>query len=272
VRERETNLCVLNRQLEERLRQRTHELRLATEQAERADRVKNIFLATVSHELRTPLNSIIGFSEVLMHGLAGPLTTEQGKQLAIVHASGKHLLSLISEFLDVSRIDAGVLTLRRTRLDLRELIGLDIAAHRAAASARNLQFQYRDESSGTSCQVHGDVKRIRQVLDNLVSNAIKFTDAGTISLVVSDDADNVRLTVTDSGIGIEPDQMSALFAPFARAVKSGERVREGVGLGLAIAKRLVEAMGGTIGAASERGRGSRFWFTLPRSENPPCVS
>ena len=272
LRDRETSLHLLNQRLEDRIRERTHELRLAQEQAERADRAKNMFLATVSHELRTPLNSIIGFSEVLLHGLSGPLTAEQGKQLAIVHESGRHLLSLITSFLDISKIEAGVLVLRLATFDLRELLELDIKAHQTAVLANGLQFEYRDESSGTHCHVYADVKRVRQILDNLVSNALKFTDTGSIALTVSDDADNVCITVTDSGIGIAPDQIDHLFEPFARAETSGERVRDGTGLGLAIAKRLVEAMGGTIGAAGERGRGSRFWFTLPRSEDPPCVS
>jgi signal transduction histidine kinase len=183
-----------------------------------------------------------------------------------VNSSGKHLLSLITDFLDISKIEAGVLTLQRSEFDLQELLGLDLRMHESAAQARGLEFAFLDESAAASCRVKADAKRVRQIVDNLLSNAIKFTDTGKVRLHVADDDSGVRVTVEDTGIGIANEQLQRLFEPFARIESPGAHARDGTGLGLAIAKRLAEAMGGTIGVTSDPGRGSRFWFTLPRSE------
>ena len=264
--ESEATLRTLNQQLEDRIFTRTEELLLAKERAERADKVKSMFLATVSHELRTPLNSIIGFSEILLQGLAGPLNDEQSKQVRIVNSSGKHLLALITDFLDISKIEAGVLSLQNSEFDLQELLGPDMHTHESAAHARGLEFDFVGESGAERCRVNADAKRVRQIVDNLLSNAIKFTDSGGVSLQVSHDPEGVRVTVADTGIGIVAGQIERLFEPFARVESPGARTRDGTGLGLAIAKRLAEAMGGRIGVVSDPSMGSRFWFTLPRAE------
>ena len=270
--ESEAQLKTLNLELEDRIHARTAELLEAKERAENADRVKSVFLATVSHELRTPLNSIIGFSDLLLQGLAGPLAPEQRKQLGIVNTAGHHLLALVSDFLDISKIEAGALALDIVPLDLNELVGAELPAFRKAASDRGLELEHVPREA--SCTALGDPKRVRQVVQNLVSNAIKFTEAGRITIDVEAAPGRVRFSVTDTGIGIAEQDLASLFEPFARVELPRHQTREGTGLGLAIARRLVYAMGGEIGVRSEPARGSCFWFTLPRAgqRNDSCAS
>jgi PAS domain S-box-containing protein len=257
----EARLRELNHELEQRVQARTEDLQAANE---RADKVKSRLLSTVSHELRTPLNSIIGFTDLLLHGIAGPLSDEQAKQIGIVNESGKQLLALISDFLDISKIEAGVLPLQPTEFRLDDVLAEAAATHGASAQSRGLQLSYAAPDDGT--RARADLRRVRQVVDNLLSNAIKFTDAGSIRISCDAEGPHCRVTIEDTGIGIAADRMPRLFEPFALVEDKAERTRQGTGLGLAISKRLVELMGGKIGAASEPDRGSRFWFTLPRAE------
>jgi PAS domain S-box-containing protein len=264
LRESETRLRSLNMELEDRILERTRELVLAKERAETADRVKSVFLGTVSHELRTPLNSIIGFTDLILSGMAGPVTTEQRKQLEIVLAAGKQLLALISDFLDISKIEAGAITLRTAPVHLPDDLTNELAAFDGLARERAIELEVQTPDTGIV--VAADVQRVRQVLGNLISNALKFTDAGRVRVRFERHRHAAMVSVEDSGIGIPQEHLSTLFEPFKRIEIPGQRAREGTGLGLAIARRLTEAMGGQIGVESSLGGGSRFWFTLPLAE------
>lgn len=230
--------------------------------AEEADRIKSAFLATMSHELRTPLNSIIGFTGVMLQGLAGPLNDEQRKQLDMVRSSARHLLALVNDVLDISKIEAGQLSVAHLPFDARRSIDRVLALVSPQATAKQLALRVRaGEGLG---QLVGDQRRFEQVLLNLLSNAIKFTDHGEVTLVAERRADDtLQLQVCDTGIGIGPDDLQSLFQPFKQLESGLARRHEGTGLGLAICRRLTELMGGRIDAASEWGKGSIFTVTLP---------
>jgi signal transduction histidine kinase len=257
----EARLRQLNEHLERLVGERTRELVAARDVAESANRVKDIFLATISHELRTPLNSIIGFSDILLGGLAGELNREQKTQLGIIHKSGQQLLALIGDVLDISKIEAGQLRLDLARVPLQEMLLEQRRVFELQARERGLalEFDYPPEP----IEVIADAQRLRQVIGNLMSNALKFTDRGSVGLLAERLGDRVRITVHDSGVGIAADDQLNLFKPFRRLAPRQGGSRDGTGLGLAISHRLVGAMGGEMGVSSEPGRGSRFWFTLP---------
>jgi protein-histidine pros-kinase len=247
-------------------------LRLATEQAQAADRLKSAFLATMSHELRTPLNSIIGFTGIILQGLAGPLNPEQAKQLEMVRGSARHLLALINDILDISKIEAGQLEVCCEPLDLRASITNVTNTVRPLAEKKGLALNV--EVSPAVAGVVSDKRRVEQVLLNLLSNAVKFTEKGGVALraeVALDDAAGaarpvVRLSVADTGMGIKTEDLDLLFRPF-RQIDSGlSRNHEGTGLGLAICRRLAELLGGKIRAESEWGKGSVFTFIMPLKE------
>jgi PAS domain S-box-containing protein len=247
--------------IERELAERTRDLVAARDQATAANRVKDVFLAAMSHELRTPLNSIIGFSALLLDGLTGPLTDEQRRQVGIVHQSGQHLLGLISDVLDISRIESGRLPLDLGPIALRKLIEEQLQAVETQAAERGLAVEA--ELPDASLIVVGDARRVRQVLMNLLSNAIKYSDRGCITVRARVAGGHARVEVQDTGIGIPAEELPQLFQPFHRLPLPKGTVREGTGLGLAISRRLVTAMGGDIGVRSEPGQGSCFWFTLP---------
>ena len=242
------------------------ELATARDIAESADRVKSAFLATMSHELRTPLNSIIGFTGILLQELAGPLNQEQSKQLGMVRNSARHLLALINDVLDISRIEAGELSITTESFDLTASLRkiLDIAA--PLAESKGLEL--REEFDGHLGQISGDSRRLEQVVLNLISNAIKFTLEGTVTVsatILRDDPHHPQacVRVTDTGVGIRESDLADLFVPFRQIDSRLSREHEGTGLGLAICKRLTEMMGGRISVESEPGEGSRFSITLP---------
>lgn len=259
-------------ELERIVAERTGELARAKERAETADHLKSAFLATMSHELRTPLNSIIGFTGIVLKGLAGPLNAEQTKQLEMVRSSSRHLLALINDVLDISRIEAGQLQVVSERFDIRASINKVVNIVVPLAKKKGLAL--RTEIAPEVHEAIGDQRRVEQILFNLLNNAIKFTDNGEVALNVEQVPDfklpdrstvqpAVRLHVSDTGIGIKPDDLKTLFQPF-RQIESGlSRNYEGTGLGLAICRRLADLMGGSMSVESAWMRGSTFSFTLP---------
>ncbi|WP_198673211.1 ATP-binding protein [Simplicispira lacusdiani] len=264
-------------ELERRVEDRTHALAQAMHRAEDADRIKSAFLATMSHELRTPLNSIIGFTGILLQGLAGPLNPEQGKQLGMVRDSARHLLALINDVLDISKIEAGELRVGCAPFDLARSIQKVGALIAPLADKKHLALDIQVAPGiGTMAS---DERRVEQVLLNLLSNAVKFTDSGSVTLraePVEDfrpvgapgPVDAVRLSVTDTGPGIKEEDMALLFTPFRQIDSTLARKHEGTGLGLTICQRMVGLMGGSIEARSTWGQGSTFTVTLPLQAVP----
>lgn len=261
------DLTALNDQLE----QQHHEVTRLNAELDQASKLKDQFLANMSHELRTPLNSVIGFSDLLltMTSPESPLTDTQRDYLETIARNGRHLLDLINELLDLSKIAAGRMELRLEPLELHAVLREAADSLRAQLEARNHTLAI--EVPPEQVVVTADGGRVRQVLLNLLSNAIKFTtDGGRITIGARlEGAGRVRIAVADSGIGIAPGDQQTLFQEFVQVDASPSRRYEGTGLGLALSKRLVELHGGTIGVESELGKGSTFWFILPRAERRP---
>jgi PAS domain S-box-containing protein len=275
----EQALRELNDTLEQTVAQRTAEMQKALSRAEAADRIKSAFLATMSHELRTPLNSIIGFTGIILQGLAGPLTEEQSKQLEMVRGSARHLLALINDVLDISKIEAGQLEIARAPFDIKRSItrAIDLVTPLAGKKGLALRYSIAPELG----EAVSDERRFEQILINLLSNAIKFTPQGEVSLSAQYLRDYappggaatqpaVRLEIHDTGIGIKPDDLATLFQPFRQIDTGLARTHEGTGLGLAICRRLATLMGGEIAATSTWGQGSTFSVTLPLKGSTPA--
>lgn len=263
LKETEQVLRVHQEHLEDVVKERTEDLAKARDKAQQADRVKSVFLASMSHELRTPLNSIIGFTGILLQGLAGPVTEEQAKQLEMVRASSRHLLQLINEVLDISKIEAGQLALEPSWFDLGRSMENVVGLVKPLADAKGLLI--RAETSPDGNLIFHDQRRVEQVLINLVNNAVKFTEKGEVCLQCGQADETILVSVRDTGIGIKKEDMGILFETFRQIETGLTRRYEGTGLGLSISKGLVEMMGGQIWAESEGpGMGSIFKFTLPK--------
>ena len=226
-----------------------------------ANRTKSTFLSSMSHELRTPLNSIIGFTGIMLNELAGPLNFEQKKQLKMVRGSSEHLLSLINDVLDISKIDAGEIDLYIEAIDMVDLILQVKELLGPMAEKKGLSLS--SDISSNVVEVKSDKLRVRQILVNLVNNAIKFTEEGSVLIRCKRSGDRLQTEIIDTGIGIDQENIGRLFKPFEQLESGIDRRYEGTGLGLAISKRILENLGGGIEVKSQLGKGSCFSFYLP---------
>jgi len=238
----------------------------AKEEAEAATRAKSSFLATMSHEIRTPLNGVLGMAQAMD---AGPLAPAQRERLNVIRQSGETLLTVLNDVLDLSKIEAGRLELEEAEFDIGVVAEASHAAFSAVAAQKGVAFDLKVTRAAGGVYL-GDATRVRQVLNNLISNALKFTEAGSVAVTVGRRGGALTLTVVDTGIGMSAAQQAALFQKFAQADASTTRRYGGTGLGLAICREMVELMGGRIEARSAEGEGSTFVATLPlaRGERP----
>jgi PAS domain S-box-containing protein len=251
----------LTGELEQRIAERTADLEVAMNQALAADRLKSAFLATMSHELRTPLNSIIGFTGVLAQQLAGPLNEEQIKQLGMVRTSAYHLLALINDVLDISKIEAGQLEISPAPFELLAAVESALRTVQPLAQRKGLEISVEfDPSIGV---IVSDRRRVEQILINLINNAVKFTVKGSVRVVCKRVDERLIVSVSDTGIGIMPEDQTKLFQPFQQVDTGLARSHEGTGLGLSICWNLTKLLGGTISLESARNVGSTFTIDLP---------
>lgn len=249
------------------LEQAYDDLKVARDEAIRATKVKSEFLAKMSHELRTPLNSIIGFTGIIKDGLAGPVSDEQAKQLAMVYESATHLLNLINDILDISKVEAGKTELHYESFNLENIfdeVKNVISPLLTSKDKNNIKLVYNLDCQ--SNHIYSDKGKIRQILLNLLSNAIKFTHKGTVSLTCRLEDSNLYFVVEDTGIGIPEDKQAHIFETFHQVDNSTVRSHEGTGLGLAITKQFIELMGGTISLQSKKNFGTKFEVCIPVKE------
>ena len=271
IKSRERDLAEWNKNLESTVQQRTSELAHAVELAEAANRTKSAFLANMSHELRTPMNAIIGYSEMLVEEAEDLGQETFVPDLKKIQSAGKHLLELINDVLDLSKIESGKMTLYCEDIEVADMVrDVEATIMPLLKKNRNTLATEIPEDVGL---MHSDLTKIRQSLFNLLSNAAKFTQDGTIRLVVNTHAKKrrqfVSFAISDTGIGMKPEQLSRLFEPFTQADESTTRKYGGTGLGLAISRRFCRMMEGDIEAASTEGQGSTFTITLPRKAKKP---
>jgi signal transduction histidine kinase len=237
------------------------EIELKSRELETASRHKSEFLANMSHELRTPLNAIIGFSEVLAEKMFGEVNEKQAEYLADILESGRHLLSLINDILDLSKIEAGRMELEPSDFDLPAAIENALILVRERAQRRAIRLGHDvDERLG---KIHGDERKVKQVLLNLLSNALKFTpEGGRIDVRAAAHDGVAEISVSDTGVGIAPEDQEAVFEEFKQVGMASKKV-EGTGLGLAISRKFIELHGGRMWVESQPGKGATFTFTLP---------
>jgi PAS domain S-box-containing protein len=261
------DLRILNAELEQRVAKRTEELKLTNIKLEHANRAKSDFLATMSHELRTPLNSILGLSESLLEQRRGPLNDHQQKSLQTIEASGQHLLNVINDILEVSKIEAGKLSIHPDRISVKEVCESSLNFVRELAFKKAVSLEFQSDPSVHS--VYADPQRLKQILVNLLNNAVKFTSENEkVSLEVypNVERDQIHFSITDKGVGIAPDDLKKLFTPFTQLDSSLAREHAGTGLGLVLVYKMTELHGGSVQVESEVGKGSRFTIVLPWNE------
>jgi len=248
--------------LERMVNERTSELVAAKEEAERANAAKSEFLSSMSHEFRTPLNAILGFSTMLKED--SNLTVDQRGDILRIEQSGKHLLDMVNQLLDLSRIENGHLDLEISDINIPELLEECMEHIMPLANERGITIEPK---LNARCTAISDKVRTKQIILNLLSNAIKYNSENgkIIIMCIPSDEDHLKVTVTDSGDGISPDLISKIFRPFER-LQSSHNVIEGAGVGLALVKKLVKELNGHIGVDSQPGKGSTFWFTLPMAK------
>ena len=247
--------------LEIEVAERTEELVTTNQELLEASRVKSRLLANMSHELRTPLNSIIGFSDLLVRGMVGPLTDEQSKQIGMINTSGKDLLGLVNDILDLERIEAGHEVVTSAMFNVCELVGEVLAELELQAETRDIGLLVQPHDS--ALELTSDRSKVKQVVVNLVSNALKFTNDGEVTVRCVADGPGVLITVTDTGIGIRPEELDHIMEDFHQVDRADGLKPAGTGLGLPISKRLAEMLGGRLRAESEFGQGSTFHVWLP---------
>ncbi len=271
----ELAIAVSNARLYRSTEETSRDLALKISELERANRMKAQFLANMSHELRTPLNSVIGFSEMLLIGALGSLPDQQRDALETVSRNGRHLLGLVNDVLDLSKVEAGRMELHLTQTDVRAVVGDVITGMESLIQAKGHKILM--ELGDAPLLLNADEMRLRQILYNLLSNAVKFTGTGGRITVRAGqrrtplpvpggrriERDAVWVSVTDTGIGIAREDVPRLFTEFTQVDASLSRRFEGTGLGLALCRRFVEMHGGLIGVESAPGRGSTFWIELP---------
>lgn len=258
------------------IEERTMELSRANLELARAARHKDEFLASMSHELRTPLSAIIALTESLKEQVRGPLNHHQLQSVEMIRESGQHLLSLINDILDLSKIGAGKLELFPEPLDVVDVALASLVFIRQMAVRKELEVVFEPPPHPQGAPLlRADHRRLKQILVNLLANAVKFTpERGRIGLEVEYDrvSEVVRFIVWDTGIGIKGDDVGRLFQPFVQLDSKLSRRHEGTGLGLSLVARLTQAHGGQVGVESRAGQGSRFWITLPWPQSEPCKS
>jgi len=255
----------LNLELEDKVKKRTKQLEEALELAEQASRAKSEFLANMSHELRTPLNAIIGFSEILQDKHFGNLNERQEEYVRDILESGKHLLSLINDILDLSKVEARKMELELSQVDIKDLLESSLIMVKEKVFKHGIRLDLHIPQELEDLEITADERKLKQIMFNLLSNAVKFTpDGGAITVDARKEGEELIISVSDTGIGIAPEDQKKIFDEFYQVKSSMFDKTPGTGLGLSLAKRLVEMHGGRIWVESKGiGKGSRFSFVLP---------
>jgi signal transduction histidine kinase len=260
-------LRTLNSQLEAKVEERTKQLEITAVEANSANKAKSEFLASMSHELRTPLNAISGFAQVLQQQYAGPLDEKQAKYVGNILESSKHLLSLISDILDLSKIEAGKDELILSIIKIKELLEGSLVMVKDNATKHGIKLELQIPSDVTGLEIEVDERKVKQIVFNLLSNAVKFTpDGGSVTVECIKEEKELIIRISDNGIGLTPEQQKKLFERFYQVSGGITAKTPGTGLGLSLARHMTEMHGGRMWVESGGlGKGSRFSFTLPLS-------